>query len=175
MPLGAPGAVVLGLVLGLLVPTTHCDFVFPNFFDTTGLVFNGHAFTTSCINNTRYMYGAQQQEVQPPKAPEIRIAESTDVRETVTTETNPPENAEMTFTFFGHREVYDHSPVDQPCDNRIRMTTSEAHQLSSVWCVKTCRTDAGCSVPALDSMPGVVYPFCVRVLKALVWWTGEGE
>ena len=116
-----------------LVHVAVSDFVFPNFLDTTGLIFNGDAYTTSCTNNSRLMYGAQQQLVQPAREPEVRIAESTDVRETVTTETNPPENAEMTYTFFGHREVYDHSPVDEVCDNRIRMTASEPHQLSSVW------------------------------------------
>lgn len=124
---------LLVALCGTLVHVVVSDFVFPNFLDTTGLIFNGDAYTTSCINNSRLMYGAQQKLVQPPRDPEVRIAESTDVRETVTTETNPPENAEMTYTFFGHREVYDHSPVDEVCDNRIRMTASEPHQLSSVW------------------------------------------
>ena len=119
------------------------DFVFPNFFDTTGIIFNGDAYTTSCINNSQYMYGAQQKLVQPARDPEIRIAESTDVRETVRTETNPPENSEMTYTFFGHREVYDHSPVDEECDNRIRMTASEPNQLSSLWFVGAGLTSDG--------------------------------
>ena len=112
---------------------TISDFVFPNFFDTTGLIFNGDAYTTSCINNSQHMYGAQQKLRKDPLDPEVRISESTDVRETVTTETNPYNNSEMTYTFFGHREVYDHAPVDEECDNRIRMTASEPHQLSSVW------------------------------------------
>lgn len=83
-----------------LVPKVFGDFVFPNFFDTTGLVFNGDAYTTSCINNSQYMYGAQQRLRQEALDTEKRISESTDVRETVTAETNPYNNSEMTYTFF---------------------------------------------------------------------------
>ena len=130
---GSEGALqALLLILGFAT-TAVSDFIYPNFFDTTGLIFNGDAYTTSCINNSQHMYGAQQKLRQPARDAEIRIAESTDVRETVTTETNPYNNSEMTYTFFGHRETYDHAPVDEECDNRIRMTASEPHQLSSVW------------------------------------------
>jgi len=125
--------VIVFVFTTLFWPSTDADFLYSDFSKTTGLIFNGDAYTSSCIDNIKYMYGGKHQTIRPDPKVEVRISESTDTREVVTTETNPRDNKAMNETLFGHRKEYKESPRDKMCPLRVRLTPSEPHKKSSMW------------------------------------------
>eukprot|EP00501_MAST-03F_sp_TOSAG23-6_P001383 GSMAST32.ASY1.ANO1.1437.1 assembled CDS len=100
------------------------DFIYPHFHDTTGLVFNGSAFTSSCAN-----------------AEETANAGNTDTRYRVDSEqlvskqevkTNPKAEESTDFAVFGHRDEFVGEPTEE-CDIRVRLTPSEPFMIGSMW------------------------------------------
>jgi hypothetical protein len=116
---------VLRILLCLIPPhTTEGDFIYPDFNNTVGLVFNGNASTSICDGNT------------PSIKTKLSLSNRGGYESTQETETNIGQDVnELTHEFiaqFGHRNQFESNP-ESGCPRRLRLTQSLPSQAGSVF------------------------------------------
>lgn len=139
-------------ILYILFSTVYinADFVYPDFNDTFGLVFNGDAKTADCNIDRKYTtvnfpshtendinQHTQNSTSQSLGQTQVGLGESRGYQTEYYIETSPKENhafnkSENIMNGFGHRDSYIHSPKDG-CATRLRLTPSHQSKKGSVW------------------------------------------
>lgn len=121
------------------------DFAYRNFGDTTGVIFQGDAFTSSCANADKFAYG----DVHSPNRENFghvnvpsTFEETTNLVRKTEIETNAHGVTNDEFAFVGHRDDFTHEPLDE-CPVRIRLTPSEPEKLGSVWHTQSIEVFSG--------------------------------
>jgi len=111
------------------------DFVYPNFNETTGLIFNGDAGTTSCTSDLLLDYGDVQNKADRFNQDVIvQRGEDTDLTFETSIETNKDiYNAEIDQYISGFLHRNDTISAPRKCPVRIRLTPSGPSKISSVW------------------------------------------
>ena len=120
--------------------TTHYaagDFIYYDFNDTIGLVYNGDASTTSCGENEPYLYNSQHHNNdEPDKGSRLPwMEESTDIYTEQTSATFEQQDIEQTTRYisgFPHRDTYKKALDPDGCDLRLRLTPSRPYKVGSV-------------------------------------------
>mmetsp|Transcript_19911 Transcript_19911/g.25708 ORF Transcript_19911/g.25708 Transcript_19911/m.25708 type:complete len:450 (+) Transcript_19911:233-1582(+) len=122
---------ILGYIL--LGREIRADFVYPDFNQTTGLVFNGDAATSGCTNIFELDYGDVHGD-----GDNFNGSLPTQQWETIsltgerTQETNIHEKSIEDITIFGHCKEFAPSP-DHHCAVRLRLTPSLPAKVGTVW------------------------------------------
>ena len=121
----------------LLTSSLYCngDFVYKDFNETSGLVFNGDAATTNCRDDPLFRYGLLQGKADIFSLfSEPEIGETTDLISSSTTETNVDTlNKEISETLAGFLHLKTTASAPSTCNTRARLTPSRASQAGSIW------------------------------------------
>ena len=125
------------LLILLLLSLYYCysDFVYKDFNETSGLVFNGDAGTTNCHDDPLFRYGLLQGKADIFSIfSEPEIGETTDLISSSTTETNvASNNQEITETLAGFLHLKTTASAPNTCNTRARLTPSRASTAGSIW------------------------------------------
>mmetsp|Transcript_50522 Transcript_50522/g.73890 ORF Transcript_50522/g.73890 Transcript_50522/m.73890 type:complete len:450 (+) Transcript_50522:62-1411(+) len=109
------------------------DFVYPDFNQTTGLVFNGDAATSGCTDEFERSYGDYHGD-----SDQLNGSLPTQRWETIsltgerTQTTNDPDEDIEEITRFGHRDDFVPTPGG-PCPVRLRLTPSRPARAGAAW------------------------------------------
>eukprot|EP01041_Mallomonas_annulata_P001604 gene1604-3096_t len=127
----------MGQCFVLLILITHVmgDFVYRDFNETTGLIFNGDTGTTSCSEYPQRDYGDVQRDADRfNENVFIERGEDTDLTSESTVQTNKAMfNAEIEQYLAGYLHRNDTISAPRNCSNRIRLTPSGPSKIGSVW------------------------------------------
>eukprot|EP00939_MAST-03C_sp_MAST-3C-sp1_P004896 g4896.t1 len=137
---------LLSILFVLRLPTFVVgDFMYRNFQDTTGIVFAGNAYTSSCANEEKHIYG----DVHSPNRETFdHIVTSTEFSETTTLvsmkeiETNEHGVTNDAHARVGHRDSFEHEPLEE-CGVRVRLTPSEPEKTSAIWHLQSIEVYSG--------------------------------
>lgn len=121
------------------------DFVYKDFNETAGLVFNGAAGTTSCFNFSVDAYGDVQGKAdQFNEAVAAQIGESTVLVSDSSVETNvESSNLETQTTLAGFLHRSDQKSAPTKCNVRARLTPSGPSKAGSMWFVDAAPVSNG--------------------------------
>ncbi|KAL7690720.1 putative concanavalin A-like lectin/glucanase domain superfamily [Plasmopara halstedii] len=115
----------------------HAGFVYYDFNETTGLVLNGNAATSSCapLPATAYSRFAGAADLREASLEVIVSEQPNTVRlETCDTDNHmTSKRIAVESAMLGHRDVFKASNEKTQCLRRLRLTASQPNQISSVW------------------------------------------
>jgi len=131
---------MLSLELSILITivgvnTSYGDFVFADFRETTGLVFNGDAAPTDCGRDNLYVSNISSIEYLSDDSVVVSsIGEENGIPTKQTHETNNDDALAslMLQQMFGHRESFAQS-ISTGCSTRLRLTPSAPSKAGSIW------------------------------------------
>lgn len=126
-------ASVTSIFLLLFGTAVNGDFIYSDFNQTLGLVFNGDASTSACNKTQAYFSKRVPEQETPIKSSVINDGGYEASEETSTNEGDDVD--EMTNEFksqFGHRDQFVSSPKTG-CSRRLRLTKSSPSQAGSVF------------------------------------------
>lgn len=128
-------------------PAVNGDFTFPDFNQTRGLVLNGNASISNCIDSADKQEGSDSGYDDNTKVVTVMDNGQFEIIETTTTSTNEDDKKKNTARTnkndgvvsniplvkkFGHRDRFK-SKVHSKCPNRIRLTSAHPSQAGSVF------------------------------------------
>jgi len=111
------------------------EFVYSDFNQTLGLVFNGHATTSTCRKHNKYIPLKYSKEMYDHTSilSQVGLVDAMQRRTQIMTANITNHSDELkNNALFGHRESFQKSP-DNGCRNRLRLTSSYPSQSGSVW------------------------------------------
>lgn len=112
------------------------DFIYDDFNETTGLIFNGDAGTTVCYDETLLKYGdvAGKADTFDEGGSAVEIGESSDQTFSSSVTTNvAKDNADIAAYTAGFLHRGNTLSAPDICHGRIRLTPSGANKAGSVW------------------------------------------
>lgn len=143
---------IITVVYFLTLFQVEAIFHYQDFNQTLGLVINGDAMTTICLNNTSsetsFIQSGEKRGMHVTKivsTHENTIANNDNDNEAIDSQYEASKNISETIAQFGHRdhEVLKNNTVnDELCRTRLRLTPAKADQVGSVWYEK--RTPVVC-------------------------------
>eukprot|EP01029_Cantina_marsupialis_P008289 TRINITY_DN196_c0_g1_i1.p1 TRINITY_DN196_c0_g1~~TRINITY_DN196_c0_g1_i1.p1 ORF type:complete len:234 (+),score=54.62 TRINITY_DN196_c0_g1_i1:192-893(+) len=127
----------VSLLLLFLVGYSLQDFVYSDFELTTGLIFNGDATTSSCVELDEHKYQADHGKNDPSTDEadsEVFEIMEPDVVYTRRTSTNTDTSDEVSkkYAVIGHLDSFQSAPTTA-CPTRVRLTASKAKQLGTLF------------------------------------------
>ena len=124
----------IGLLTLALVETIHCDFTYPDFNQTLGLVFNGDASISSCSSKHLADKSTQKNpdSVDAPRHQAVGVYDGLQLSQTVESHFEADEIPEFE-TGFGDRSSTLKNDGNLKCSRRLRLTPSAPSKAGSVF------------------------------------------